>query len=291
MKTVIITGASSSIGLAVALELAQKQANIIGIGHDPKRSELALEQIRAAAPGVNVRFLNADLMQQREVLRVAAELSNVLTNEFGGKLDALISNAGCVRSWYTTTEEGYEQQFALNHLAGFLLTQQLLPFLKRANGRVILTGSGSHKHMRMRWKDVMFSNGYNPLLAYKQSKLCNMLFARGLNNRYFADGIHAYVVDPGLVCTDIGNKNTGALVNWIWKLRKKHGVCADVPAKTYVHLIEAEPAPQDLYFYLCKPNRYSRQVTKENADRLFALSERLCGITYPTHIQTKEESV
>ena len=102
MKTVIITGASSGIGLAVALELAQKQANIIGIGHDPKRSELALEQIRAAAPGVNVRFLNADLMQQREVLRVSAELSNILTNEFEGKLDALISNAGCVRSWYTT---------------------------------------------------------------------------------------------------------------------------------------------------------------------------------------------
>ena len=291
MKTIIITGASSGIGLAVAVELAKKQANIIGIGHDPKRSELALEQIRAAAPGVNVRFLNADLMQQREVLRVAADLSTILTNEFEGKLDALINNAGCVRSWYTTTEEGYEQQFALNHLAGFLLTQQLLPYLQRAGGHVIQTGSGSHKHMRIRWNDVMFSSDYNPLLAYKQSKLCNMLFARGLNNRYRAEGIHAYVVDPGLVCTDIGNKNTGALVNWIWKLRKKHGVCADVPAKTYAYLVETEPAPQDLYFYLCKPNRYSRQVTKEDADRLFKLSEQLCGITYPAHIQTKEESV
>lgn len=289
MKTVIITGASSGIGLAVALELAPKQANLLCIGHDPKRSELALEQIRAAAPGVNARFINADLMQQREVLRVAAELSMILANEFGGKLDALISNAGCVRSWYTTTEEGYEQQFALNHLAGFLLTQQLLPFLKRANGRVILTGSESHKHMKMRWNDVMLSSGYNPLIAYKQSKLCNMLFARGLNNRYHTEGIHAYVVDPGLVCTDIGNKNTGALVNWIWKLRKKHGVRPDIPAKTYVHLIETEPAPQDLYFYLCKPNRYSREVTKENADRLFALSERLCGLRYPERI-SKEGS-
>jgi len=289
MKTVIITGASSGIGLAAAVELAKKQVNIIGIGHNPKHSELALEQIRAAAPGANARFLNADLMQQREVLRVADEIANLLTSEFNGTLDALINNAGCVRSWYTTTEEGYEQQFALNHLAGFLLTHQLLPFLQRAGGRVIQTGSGSHKHMRMRWNDVMLSGGYNPLTAYKQSKLSNMLFARGLNNRYRAEGIHAYVVDPGLVCTDIGNKNTGALVNWIWKLRKKHGVCPEVPAKTYVYLVEAEPAPQDLYFYLCKPNRYSREVTKENADRLFKLSEQLCGIRYPERILAREE--
>ncbi len=291
MKTVVITGASSGIGLAAAVELTQKQANIIGIGHDPKRSEQALKRILAAVPGANIRFLNADLMQQREVLRVAGEIENILTGEFDGKLDALINNAGCVRSWYTTTEEGYEQQFALNHLAGFLLTHQLLPYLQRAGGRVIQTGSGSHKHMKIRWNDVMLSSGYNPLLAYKQSKLCNMLFARGLNNRYHAEGIHAYVVDPGLVCTDIGNKNTGVLVNWIWKLRKKHGVCPDVPAKTYAFLVEAEPAPQELYFYLCKPNRYSREVTKENADRLFKLSEQLCGIAYPERILAKKEHV
>lgn len=291
MKVAVITGASSGIGLAVAMEFAQKQVAVIGIGHDLKRSEQALEQIHRAAPEANVRFFNADLMQQREVLRTADEISKTLALAFDGKLDALVSNAGCVRSWYTTTEEGYEQQFALNHLAGFLLTYQLLPQLKQAGGRVILTGSESHKHMRVRWNDVMLSSGYNPLTAYKQSKLCNLLFARGLNNRYRAEGIHAYVVDPGLVCTDIGNKNTGGLVDWIWRLRKRHGVSPDVPAKTYGHLLLAEPAPQDLYFYLCKPNRYSREVTKENADRLFALSERLCGVRYPERIVIKEGTV
>ena len=287
MKTIVITGASSGIGLAAAMEFAQKQMNIIGIGHDPKRSELALAQIQAAAPGANVRFLNADFMQQREVLRIADEVEQILLSEFNGTLDVLVNNAGCVRSWYTTTEEGYEQQFALNHLAGFLLTYRLLPYLRRAGGRVLMTGSESHKHMKVRWNDVMLSNGYNPLTAYKQSKLCNILFARGLNNRYHAEGIHAYVVDPGLVCTDIGNKNTGGLVNWIWQRRKKHGACPQVPAKTYVYLVEVEPAPQDLYFYRCKPNRYSREVTKENADRLFQLSEQLCGVTYPERISER----
>ena len=201
-------------------------------------SEQALNQVLAAVPDANVRFVNGDLLQQREVMRIAEEVAAILESECNGKLDALVNNAGCVRSWYTTTEEGYEQQFALNHLAGFLLTYHLLPQLKRAGGRVIFTGSESHKHMRVRWNDVMLFNGYNPLAAYKQSKLCNILFAKGLNERYGAEGIHAYVVDPGLVCTDIGNKNTGSLVNFIWKYRKKHGVSPQVPAKTYGYLVE-----------------------------------------------------
>lgn len=289
MKTVVITGASSGIGLAAAMEFAQKQMNIIGIGHDPKRSELALAQIYAAAPGANVRFLHADFMQQREVLRIADEVEQILLSEFDGTLDVLVNNAGCVRSWYTTTEEGYEQQFALNHLAGFLLTYRLLPYIRRAGGRVLMTGSESHKHMRVRWNDVMLSNGYNPLTAYKQSKLCNILFAKGLNDRYRAEGIRAYVVDPGLVCTDIGNKNTSGLVDWIWRLRKAHGVSPTVPAKTYEYLVDTEPAPGELYYYRCKPNRYSREVTSENAKRLFSLSERLCGIHYPEAADGKGE--
>ena len=149
-----------------------------------------------------------------------------------------------------------------------------------------MTGSESHKFMRMRWNDLMLSRGYNPLTAYKQSKLANILFAKGLNERYRGDGLTAYVVDPGLVCTDIGCKNTGGLVNWIWRMRKKHGAQPEVPAKTYAYLCETNPAPWDLYYYLCKPNTTSRQVTRKNAFKLFTVSEKLCGIQYPALIVT-----
>ena len=71
-------------------------------------------------------------MQQREVIRISEEITSYLNDKCDGKLYALINNAGCVRSWYMTTEEGYEQQFALNHLAGFLLTYKLLPALIKA---------------------------------------------------------------------------------------------------------------------------------------------------------------
>ena len=101
--------------------------------------------------------------------------------------------------------------------------ERLLPFLQKAGGRVLITGSNSHKGIRVHWDDVMLRRGYNPLTAYKQSKLCNLLFAKALNDRYPAYGIRAYVVDPGLVNTSIGNKKTGTLVNWFWSLHKRHG--------------------------------------------------------------------
>ncbi|NLA85343.1 MAG: SDR family NAD(P)-dependent oxidoreductase [Clostridiales bacterium] len=280
MNTVVITGASSGIGLETALLLTQKGYNVLGIGRSEINCNRAKEWILSKNPDANITFYLADLMQQGEITRAADEINEYLNEKCNGKLYALINNAGCVRSWYMTTNEGYEQQFALNHLAGFLLTYKLMPALLKAGGRVIMTGSQSHKGIKINWDNIMLQKRYNPLTAYKQSKLCNMLFAKGLNDRFAIHGIRAYVVDPGLVKTDIGNKETGALVNFIWSLRKRHGVPPSVPAETYAFLCDKKNAPEGLYYCLCKEKKYSRQVTSENADRLFKLSERLCGVHY-----------
>lgn len=278
MKPVVITGASSGIGLETAKILSKKGFHVLGIGRSEEHCNQARESILSESPDAHITYFLADLMQQREVNRVAEEINFYLNEKCKGNLYALINNAGCVRSWYMTTEEGYEQQFALNHLAGFLLTYKLLPALKKLRGRVIMTGSESHKGIKIHWDDVMLRRGYNPLTAYKQSKLCNILFAKGLNDRYAA--VRAYVVDPGLVNTDIGNKETGGLVNFVWALRKRHGVPPEIPAQTYGFLCEQEVAPEGLYYYLCNEKTYSKQVTGENAERLFVLSERLCDIHY-----------
>lgn len=280
MKTVVITGATSGIGLEAARILCAQGFHVLGIGHSRVNCDKAKADILSGNPNARFDYFLADLMQQRAVLSVAGELSAYLNENCGGQLHALINNAGCVRSWYMTTDEGYEQQFALNYLAGFLLTHALLPFLQKAGGRVIMTGSKSHKGIRVHWDDVMLRRGYNPLTAYKQSKLCGVLFARGFNDRYAALGIHACVVDPGLVNTDIGSKKTGGLVHFIWSLRKRHGVSPVVPAKTFAYLCGQEESPKGLYYHLCKESAYSRQVTGKNADTLFALSERLCGVRY-----------
>ncbi len=280
MKTIVITGATSGIGLETARILTQRGYSVLGIGHSEENCDRAKQDLISENPKANIRFFSADLMQQREVDGVAEKIAACLRSDGDGELFALILNAGCVRSWYATTEEGYEQQFALNHLSGFLLTYRLLPFLQKAGGRVLITGSNSHKGIRVYWDDVMLRRGYNPLTAYKQSKLCNLLFAKALNDRYSEYGIRAYVVDPGLVKTNIGNKKTGTLVNWFWSLHKRRGDPPAVPARTYAFLCEWERQPEGLYYYHCKEAAYSGQVTGENANRLFALSERLCGISY-----------
>ena len=133
-----------------------------------------------------------------------------------------------------TTEEGYEQQFALNHLSSFLLTHELLGKIRRDNAAVIFTSSKSHKKTSMNWDDLMFEKRYRPLYAYKQSKLCNMLLALSLREM----GIRACGVDPGLVRTEIGNKNTSGAVDFVWKLRKERGVMPSEPAKVFLSLCE-----------------------------------------------------
>lgn len=283
-KTVAVTGATSGIGFAVCEGLLKSGCRVIAVGHSSSRCDTAAEKLRADFPNGYITFLCADLMQQAEVSRLAEEIRQDLEENSGGALDALVNNAGCIRSWFMTTSEGYEQQFALNHLAGFLLTHELFPNLVEGDGSVLMTSSGSHKMMKVNWQDIMYQKRYRPLLAYKQSKLCNVLFAYSLNERYAACGIRAYAIDPGLVQTDIGQKNTGKLVDFIWKRRKKHGVQPDVPAGIYCRLIDGASKSEGLYHALDGVRPHNRFVTQKNADRLFTLSEKLCRISFGERI-------
>ncbi|MGE5598479.1 MAG: SDR family NAD(P)-dependent oxidoreductase [Bacteroidota bacterium] len=283
-KTVVVTGATSGIGLAAARRLASMGCRIIGVGRDAARCAQAEAIVRAAAPEARVNYLIADLASQRQVRVLAAEIRRLLEADGAGRLDVLVNNAGMVSTWYTATEDGYETQFAVNHLAPFLLTHELLPLLRRTGcARVLVTSSGSHYGARMRWRDVMHRRGYNCLLAYKQSKLANVLFTSEFNRRLGpGTGIRAYAVDPGLVDTAIGEKGTGGLVRWFWRLRRRGGVSPDEAAETIVRLA-IEPVledPEAVYWKNCRPKRPSRYAEREDAGRrLWELSERLCGIT------------
>jgi NAD(P)-dependent dehydrogenase (short-subunit alcohol dehydrogenase family) len=278
MNTVVVTGATSGIGFAVCGKLLKRGFRVIGIGRSDMSCVAAHDKLKEENNQWDITFLCGDLMEQSEIKRLAGQVRELLGEN--GALYALINNAGCVRSWYMTTSEGYEQQFALNHLAGFLLTHELLPNLIRAKGRVLFTSSGSHKMMKMHWHDIMYQKRYRPLYAYKQSKLANMLFAYSLNERFGDAGVRAFGVDPGLVRTDIGNKNTGKLVDFVWRLRKSGGVDPELPARIYETLCTCEEEKEGLYQGINGKRRHSREVSKDNADRLFELSEKLCQIKF-----------
>jgi NAD(P)-dependent dehydrogenase (short-subunit alcohol dehydrogenase family) len=220
------------------------------------------------------------------VSRLASTIRGKLAADDIDHIDVLINNAGTFSSWYVSTVDGFELQFAVNYLAPFKLTCELLPLLQRSHeGTVIVVSSASHYRTKIHWKDILLRKHYNCLLAYKQSKLADVLFATELNRRLEGSGsrIQAFAVDPGLVNTDIGLKGTGGLVKKIWKMRSNNGTPVDQPAHSITYMV-SEPSVRktgEVYWKDCvplKPSRYS-QLEEEGA-RLWELSERMCGIKY-----------
>lgn len=285
-KIIVITGATSGIGLATAKELAGKGAYVIGTGRSKERCIKAEEKIRKFFPQAKLCYLIADLSSLNEVKRLAADIIEKLSSEGISRIDVLINIAGTVSSWYVSTVDGFELQFAVNHLAPFLLTYELLPFLQQSQeGTVIVVSSGSHYRTKIHWKDVLLRKHYNCLLAYKQSKLANVLFATELNRRLKKSGssIQAFAADPGLVNTEIGLKGTGGIVKKVWKMRSSKGTPAEQPARAISYLA-SEPSVRhkgEIYWKDCaplKPSRYSQ--SEEAGTRLWELSERMCGIKY-----------
>lgn len=282
-KVMVITGATSGIGLAAASALAGRGAFVIGVGRSPERCAQARETILSQHPGAQIEYLVADLASQRQVRALAATIRERLSTLSGGRLDVLVNNAAQVVIRYSATEEGYERQFAVNHLAPFLLTHELLPALRAAPAaRIVTVSSDSHRHTRIHWNDVMLRRFYNPLLAYKQSKLANILFTLELNRRLGADSsLRAYAADPGLVQTGIGSKSMGPLAGLVWKLWSARGVPPEKGAATVVFLA-ADPsvsASHEMYWHDCRPIQPDPYALRaDEAARLWELSARLCGL-------------
>lgn len=284
-KIIAITGATSGLGLAAATLLASEGHKIFAIGRNESRISQAQKAIAEHVPQADITFLNADLSSLKNVRALAQALLDRLALNGSPHLDALINNAGTISSWFMLTEDGYELQFMVNHLAPFLLSQLLLPVLMESPAaRIITVSSGSHRHTRMHWKDIMFREHYGCLKAYKQSKLANVLFTYEINRRLLPrTSVQAFALDPGLVDTAIGTKGTSPFVQLFWNLRRKGGKTPVDSAKTLVHLIhESFPVVPKSYYWkgdrLIQPSRYARQET--HSRKLWKLSERLCGLEY-----------
>lgn len=201
-RVAVITGASSGIGLETAKALAGQGLRIIAVGRDRQRCAAAETAIVAASSGAPVTMLVADL----SLLRRAADLADEIA-ALTDRIDVLVNNAGGMASELVMTEEGYEASFAGNHLGPFVLTNRLLPLLRRAAAdsspgsvRIINTASdGSEMIPGLNLDDMQNLDNYSNGLAYCSAKLANVLFARALAGRLRADGIVAHSMHPGTV--------------------------------------------------------------------------------------------
>ena len=191
MPVILITGATDGLGRGLAARAAADGATVLVHGRDPQR----IEQTLARLPAGRARGYRADLASLGEVRRLAAELL-----EREARLHVLVNNAGIGTDVPGGGErmesaDGHELRFAVNYLAGYLLTRELLPLLERsAPARVVNVASAGQ--MPIEFDDVMFEHGYSGVRAYCQSKLAQILFTFDLAERLDGSGVTTTALHP-----------------------------------------------------------------------------------------------
>jgi retinol dehydrogenase 14 len=198
-RVCVVTGANRGIGRATAEGLARLGATLVLVCRRLEEGESVAREIASAHGGRPALVVPADLSSQRSI-RDAAERIRAAH----GGLHVLVNNAGVIPKQRETTVDGLEMQFAVNHLAYFLLTNLLLDRLvDGAPSRVVNVSSGAHQGGRLDFSDLQSERRYDPVRVYGRTKLANVLFTYELARRLGATGVTANCLHPGVVATKL----------------------------------------------------------------------------------------
>ena len=204
-RKMIVTGCNSGIGLATTRALAAKGATVVMACRNEDKGKRALDQVRAAVAGADLRLLRLDLANLASVRQFAVEVQNQID-----RVDGLINNAGVMMPPLGHTDDGFETQFGTNVLGHFALTGLLLPLLERAPGaRVVWLSSLAHWVGRIDFNNLNAEKGYSAWNAYAQSKLADMMLGYELNMRLQrkSSTVQSLVAHPGGTQSDLGRHN------------------------------------------------------------------------------------
>lgn len=208
MTTAIVTGATSGVGLECAVSLARKGMRVVVVARGREKGEPAVAQVRerSGASPARVTLETCEMGSLAEVRSLAQRL--LAHNE---RIDLLINNAGLVAYDRRVTVDGFEQTFAVNHLAPYLLTRLLLDRIvatarstdQNGDVRIVNVSSKSHHRGTMDFDDLHYAKRYFILSAYERSKLANVLFTLELARRVRDDGVVVQAMHPGRIASDI----------------------------------------------------------------------------------------
>lgn len=276
-RIAVVSGASTGIGLAATLGLADEGFRLIAMGRHPGR--IAAAKARLAERGARVDWIEADFASLAETRRAAAEIAG-LTD----RIDLLVNNAGALLDGRYVTVDGFEKTFAVNHLAPFLLTELLTSQLAASDRPHIITVSSiGHTYITdMVWDDLQLEKDFAAGPAYFQSKLANILFTRELARRSSIDGLIASAVHPGLVGSNFPDSAAPDTQTYYAEaVASGRALTNEQGADTIIWLAKNPDAalPSGGYFHERRRIDPSPAAQSDvGAERLWEISERLAGL-------------
>lgn len=195
MTTILVTGATDGIGRQTALELGRRGARVLVHGRNEEKAHATVAALRSELRSAQFDAVAGDLSSLAEVRSLARAIDDV---------DVVVHNAGVFMKSRKLSADGFELTFAVNHLAPFVLTHELLPRLRgKQDARVVVVSSVAHNSGRLELGDLQLERGFDGYRAYANSKLMNVLFSFDLARRLRDEKIAVNALHPGVISTKL----------------------------------------------------------------------------------------
>jgi NAD(P)-dependent dehydrogenase (short-subunit alcohol dehydrogenase family) len=269
-KICLITGCNCGIGKETAIELAKKGYTILMLVRDSQKSQLAFEAIKEQSGNNDVKMFFVDLSSLKSINKVIAAIKETVV-----KIDILINNAAVYKRIHEKTEEGTDMTFAVNYLAPFYLTNNLLPLLEKSSGgRIINLTSIVYKYGKIDFDDFMSEKSNNINVVYGTSKLLGIHFTYKLAEKLKDKDITVNCVYPGIVNTDASREYP----MWMRKLISLFSLKVEEGAKPVIHLATSTEFNNVTGKYF---NKTKMELTTEKtynktlSDQIWTYTERL----------------
>ena len=288
-RSFVVTGANSGLGFETARQLAAHGAKVVLAGRSEVKGLDAVDRVKAASPEALVEFRMLDLADLDSVRAFAAAVtSDPIT------VDVLVNNAGVMFPPRALTRQGFESQFATNHLGHFALTGLLFETIRRGrDARVVTVTSLEHRGGSIHFDDLTGERSYSPRAFYQQSKFANVLFGLELDRRVRAAGIpvRSVLAHPGWADTNLQSSGpTGVMKKLMRVGNRLLAQSAEMGALSELYAA-SDPAAESGRFYgpggFAELRGHPTEVqpaasakNEETARRLWELSEELTGVTF-----------